>query len=135
MTTLYVTPAHPAGAAHRVDGRAAEIILAILSHAGEINSYLKGSAELHWGPGGVQGRIHPLWDETLDAALLALFATPADLPARPARTPAPYATAPHATAPHVQRQRAVVRSGSRRLHIHGTEQAPWEAPASADAPR
>ncbi len=115
---LAITPwerqnAHP----YLAHGVAAQLVLAILAHQDEINAYPKGAVELHWGPNGVQGRFHPLWEPTLPATISAYFA-PSPFPAGP-RTPG---------------RTAVVHTlGVQDLEIHGDERTPWDVSPFSDS--
>jgi hypothetical protein len=72
-----------------VGGVAAQLILAIASHAEEIGSYAKGQVQLDYGPGGVQGRLHPLWEHTIDPEILAQYVgQPSPVSPRAPRSPA-----------------------------------------------
>jgi hypothetical protein len=59
-----------------VEGVAAQMVLAILSHQDEINNYGRGAIELSWGPNGVQGRLSPLWEHTVSPELLTAYLAP-----------------------------------------------------------
>lgn len=92
------------GQSYALEGALAEMALTLARHAAEIAATAKGAVELHWGPGGVQGRLVSLWD--------ALPATPA--PATPVATP-----------PKRRHERAEVEANVDNLVILGDETPPW----------
>lgn len=95
-----------------VEGIAAQMVLAILSHQDEINNYGRGAVELHWGPNGVQGRMQPLWEHTISPELVeATFAVPIGPQMRW-----------HPLSP-------VREFSSGGFHIRGTEELPPRSPA------
>jgi hypothetical protein len=113
---LHVLVARGDGAMSReplpVEGVAAQMVLAILSHQDEINNYGRGAVELHWGPNGVQGRLSPLWEHTIAPELVETFLV---APVGPTMRWHP---------------RAAVREfPGGGLHIRGTEEMPPRSPA------
>jgi hypothetical protein len=110
--SLVIAVSRPDDAAEpiTVSGVAAQLILSILSHADEIGSYDRGQVQLDFGPGGVAGRLHPLWEQTIDPAILAHFSPSSAVATRVAKSKKTRATTP------VEREAVV---------IAGNEQPPW----------
>lgn len=100
-------PDTPTVEPYTVGGVAAQLILAILSHADEIGAYERGQIQLDFGPGGVAGRLHPLWEQTIDPAILAHFSPMATRVAKAKRA---------RPSQSVEREAVV---------IEGNEQPPW----------
>lgn len=91
---------------HSLEGVAAQIVLALLTHQAEINGYAKGALEFDWGPNGLRGRMHPMWDHTIAPALVQQFAAVL-------------------VQPHVRPyNRGWVRFDDNSLYLQGSEQMP-----------